>query len=47
MFAFDTEEIDRMLFDDASGNVKTAIGIINKDITQLLCGELGSSPLDL
>ena len=33
VFAFDNEEIDRMLYDDASGSIKTAIGVINKDIT--------------
>jgi hypothetical protein len=47
VFAFDAEEGDKMLFDDASGSIKTALGIINKEVNQTLVAELGNEPLDL
>jgi hypothetical protein len=47
VFAFDTEDADKMLVDDASGSIKTALNLINKDINNALVEALGSNPLDL
>ena len=47
VFAFDTEEADRMLVDDANGSIKTSISLINNEVNQVLSVILGSDPLDL
>jgi len=48
VFAFDNEEADKMIVDDAvTGSIKTALNLINKDINLALTDNLGNDPLDV
>lgn len=46
VFAFDQEEADKMMADDAAGSIKTALNLINKDVNEALAASLGTDPLD-